>query len=73
METGSVDEHRAYLERLTADSHIMPIFVAFNGELAAYLEFYWVAVSLSAYGYSGPAYRHSGGPYFSIRRQCTTS
>jgi hypothetical protein len=43
METGSLDAHRAYLERGTADPHQMPVFGVLAGEPFLYAELYWVA------------------------------
>ncbi|TQS70878.1 acetyltransferase [Rhodobacteraceae bacterium] len=40
-EAGTLDAHRAYLERLLADPHILPVIGALDGRDFAYFELYW--------------------------------
>lgn len=40
-ETGTVDAHRIYLERLLADPHMLPVIGALDGRDFAYFELYW--------------------------------
>jgi len=40
-EAGSIDSHRAYLERVLAAPHIHPLIGAFDGEPFGYFEAYW--------------------------------
>ncbi|KAH8724992.1 aerobactin siderophore biosynthesis protein iucB [Phaeosphaeriaceae sp. PMI808] len=40
-ETGTVDEHREYLQKLHHDPHVLTMFAAFDGILFAYFEVYW--------------------------------
>jgi acetyl CoA:N6-hydroxylysine acetyl transferase len=38
---GSIDMHRAYLTRVTADAHMHPVFGCFDDEPFGYFEIYW--------------------------------
>ncbi|WP_205962174.1 GNAT family N-acetyltransferase [Paracoccus siganidrum] len=40
-EEGSLRQHRAYLQRLLADPHILPVIGALDGRDFAYFELYW--------------------------------
>lgn len=40
-ESGSIDAHRAYLARLIADPHILPVIGSLNDRDFAYFELYW--------------------------------
>ncbi|KZV94265.1 hypothetical protein EXIGLDRAFT_611976 [Exidia glandulosa HHB12029] len=42
-QTGTLEEHREYLERMQADAHTVPVLGSFGGEDALYAELYWVA------------------------------
>ncbi|GHC65370.1 GNAT family N-acetyltransferase [Neogemmobacter tilapiae] len=40
-ESGTLEEHRAYLQRLLDDPHMFPVIAALNGRDFAYFELYW--------------------------------
>lgn len=40
-EAGSLEQHRAYLQRLLADPHMLPVIGALEGRDFAYFELYW--------------------------------
>lgn len=40
-EAGTIEQHRAYLERLIADPHMFPLIGALDGRDFAYFEIYW--------------------------------
>lgn len=40
-QTGSLEEHTAYLEKMQADPHTVTLFGCFDGEPFAYFEVYW--------------------------------
>lgn len=40
-EDGPVEHHRAYLQRLLDDPHMLPVFAYFNDEPFGYFELYW--------------------------------
>ncbi|MGU3540839.1 GNAT family N-acetyltransferase [Methylobacterium sp. A54F] len=44
-ERGTLAEHRAYLERLQADPHTLPLFGCLDGEPFGYFELYWARES----------------------------
>ncbi|EJD35975.1 hypothetical protein AURDEDRAFT_117216 [Auricularia subglabra TFB-10046 SS5] len=42
-QTGTLEEHRAYLEASQNDPHVVPVLGSFGGEDALYAELYWAA------------------------------
>ena len=40
-EAGTLDDHRAYIERLLADPHMLPLIGALDGRDFGYFELYW--------------------------------
>lgn len=40
-ETGTIDQHRAYIDRMAADPHMMQVIGALDGRDFAYFELYW--------------------------------
>ena len=40
-EAGDIATHRAYLERLLADPHMLPLIGCFDGQPFGYFELYW--------------------------------
>ncbi|MEP4198782.1 MAG: GNAT family N-acetyltransferase [Aliishimia sp.] len=40
-EAGGLDEHKAYLEKMAADPHMMPVIGALDGQPFCYFELYW--------------------------------
>ncbi|MEM5521030.1 GNAT family N-acetyltransferase [Sulfitobacter sp. AS59] len=40
-ETGTIEQHRAYLETLMADPHMLPVIGALDGQDFGYFELYW--------------------------------
>ncbi|AWN38111.1 acetyltransferase [Methylobacterium radiodurans] len=55
-ETGSLAEHRAYIDRLRADPHQLPLFGCLDGEPFGYFELYWARESRLGAHYESEPY-----------------
>lgn len=54
-ESGTIDAHRTYLDRLLADPHMLPVIGALDGRDFAYFELYWTRENrLGAHYDAGP-------------------